>query len=103
MRKITKKISFKTKSRIPEFKSREAEARFWDTHSFADYWDEFKPVKVTFNLKKKKEDLLTIRLQSDIKESLDKVADEFGINSSTLARMWLIEKLREAIRSGKPI
>ena len=33
---------------IPEFASREEEARFWDTHDMADYWDEFKPVKVRF-------------------------------------------------------
>ena len=32
------------KSKIPKFKSIEEEAEFWDTHSFADYWDEFKPV-----------------------------------------------------------
>ncbi|MCZ7545112.1 MAG: BrnA antitoxin family protein [Anaerolineae bacterium] len=34
--------------RIPQFKSLEEEAKFWDTHSFADYWDEMKPVKVKF-------------------------------------------------------
>ena len=33
---------------IPEFTSREEEAEFWDTHSLADYWDEFKPLKVRF-------------------------------------------------------
>jgi hypothetical protein len=36
----------KIKSRIPEFKSREEEAAFWDTHDFTDYLDEMKPVKV---------------------------------------------------------
>ena len=34
--------------RIPDFKSRAEEAKFWDTHSLADYWDEFKPVRVRF-------------------------------------------------------
>jgi CopG antitoxin of type II toxin-antitoxin system len=33
---------------IPEFASREEEARFWDTHDLADYWDEFKPVEMRF-------------------------------------------------------
>jgi hypothetical protein len=36
------------KSGIPEFASLEEEARFWDTHSFADFEDEFKPVRVRF-------------------------------------------------------
>ncbi len=38
----------KPKEPIPEFKSRQEEAEFWDTHDLADYWDEFKPVKVRF-------------------------------------------------------
>ncbi len=38
----------KPKEPIPEFQSREEEARFWDTHDLAHYWDEFKPVKVRF-------------------------------------------------------
>jgi CopG antitoxin of type II toxin-antitoxin system len=33
---------------IPEFKSRQEEAEFWDTHDLADYWREFKTVKVRF-------------------------------------------------------
>jgi len=33
---------------IPTFRMRHEEAEFWDTHSFADYWDEFTPVKVRF-------------------------------------------------------
>lgn len=40
------------KSRIPKLKTIEDEAAFWDTHSFADYLDELKPVKVKFALRK---------------------------------------------------
>lgn len=86
---------------IPKFNNTKEEAEFWDTHSFADYWDELKPVKVIFNLKKKKEESLTLRLQADVKKQLENIATGFGINSSTLARMWIIEKLREAIKTGK--
>lgn len=38
----------KPKSRIPEFKSIQEEAEFWDTHSFTDYMDAFRPIKVRF-------------------------------------------------------
>ena len=31
--------------KIPDFKTAEEEAEFWETHSVSDYWDEFKPVK----------------------------------------------------------
>ena len=93
---MTKKIH-----RIPKFKSIEEEAEFWDTHSITDFPLDTKRVKVIFNLKEKKDSLLTIRLQPDIKVSLDKMAEEFGVNSSTLARMWLIEKLREIMGANK--
>lgn len=45
---------------ISNFKNYEEEANFWDTHSFTDFPGEFKPVKVVFNLKKPKDDMLTI-------------------------------------------
>ena len=32
------------KSRIPDFKSRQEMAEWWDTHEVADYLDELKPV-----------------------------------------------------------
>jgi len=79
---------------IPKFKSLEEEANFWDTHSFADYWGEFKDVKVIIDLKKPKDDTLIVRLQKGFRNQLEKIARSKGLNVSTLARMWLIEKLQ---------
>jgi len=84
----------KKKSKIPEFKSIEEEAKFWDTHSFADYWDEFKPVDVIVELSKPKEETLVLRVNREIKRKLERVAKNKGVTISTLARMLLIEKLR---------
>ncbi|MBM4465020.1 MAG: hypothetical protein FJ014_05605 [Chloroflexi bacterium] len=36
------------KSKIPEFSSIREEAAFWDTHSLADYWDEFEDEELVF-------------------------------------------------------
>jgi len=79
---------------IPKFKSLEEEANFWDTHNFADYWGEFKDVKVIIDLKKPKDDTLIVRLQKGFRNQLEKIARSKGLNVSTLARMWLIEKLQ---------
>ena len=79
---------------IPKFKSLEEEANFWDTHSFADYWGEFKDVKVIIDLKKPKDDTLIVRLQKGFRNQLEKIARSKVLNVSTLARMWLIEKLQ---------
>lgn len=82
------------KSRIPKFKTREEEANFWDTHSLADYWDEFEDVDLVVELQKPKDDTIVVRLQKSLKNKLEKTAQAKGLNVSTLARMWLMEKLQ---------
>lgn len=83
-------------SKIPTFKTREEEAKFWDTHSFADYWDEFKDVDLVVELHKPKEETLVVRVQKNIKDKLEAVAKHKGLSVSSLARMWIVEKLRSA-------
>lgn len=84
----------KKKSRVPDFKSLEEEAKFWDTHSFTDFEDELEDVEIVFDLKKPKNKTLIVRLHEDIKDKMSKIAQRRGLNVSTLARMWLIEKLQ---------
>ncbi len=91
---------FKPKEPIPEFASIEEEAEFWDTHDLADYWDEFKPVKVRFA--KNLSQGLTIRLDIASSVQLRALAHEKGIGPTTLVRMWVIERLREAAAQPSP-
>src|SRR5829696_4079997 len=79
------------KSRIPEFKSRAEEARFWDSHDITDYLDELKPVRlrVARNLSQG----ITIRFDAETLEQLRMRARKKGIGPTTLARMWILERL----------
>ena len=88
----------KKKNKLPDFNkmSYEEEANWWDTHDVVDYNDETKDVEIIFDLKKPRDETLIVRLQKDIKDKLEKIARSRGINMSTLARMWLLEKLRES-------
>lgn len=79
--------------KIPEFKNREEEAKFWDTHSTADYWDSWKPVKVVFA--KNLSSGITVRLNSDVLKKLREKASEKGIGPTTLIRMWVMERLNK--------
>jgi predicted DNA binding CopG/RHH family protein len=88
---MTKKTA--TKKRIPEFASIEEEAAFWDTHSSADYEDEFKPVRVRFA--KNLSEGITIRLDPDTLEKVRAEAHERGIGATTLIRMWVLEHVRK--------
>jgi len=83
----------KAKSRIPEFATREEEAKFWDTHDISDYWDELRPVRARFA--KQLSEGITIRLDPQTLTQLRAVAGERGIGPTTLARMWILEHLRE--------
>lgn len=80
---------------LPKFKSYEEEAKFWDTHDFSEFWNDAKPIEIEFLDEQKREGTITIRVQPKLKDRLEKLARGYGINLSTLARMWLIEKLRQ--------
>ena len=84
-------------SRIPTFNSREEEAEFWDAHDTADYEDEFEPTNVRFA--KNLSQGITVRFTSETLEILRTTARKKGIGPTTLARMWILERL-EAIDQG---
>ena len=83
------------KSKIPKFKDLKEEAKFWDTHDITDYLGEMKTVDIEFLPRQKKEETITIRLEPKVKDKLEKLSVGYGVNLSTLARMWIIEKLRQ--------
>ena len=84
---------------IPEFQNYEEEAAFWENHDLADYWDEFKPVKVRFA--KNLSENINVRLDPDSLAQLRQQAHEKGIGPTTLARMWILEHLRSTrVREG---
>ncbi len=89
--KIIIKTKNKITSKIPKFANREEEAKFWETHSIADFTDELKPVKVHFA--KKLSEGITIRFDQQTLSKIRKIAHDKGIGPTTLARMWILEHL----------
>ncbi len=82
---------------IKPFKSLNEEAEFWDTHDLSPIFDDPKvPLSALPLIEKEKEEMLTIRIQKSIKAKITKLAHSKGINPTTLARMWLIEKVQSA-------
>lgn len=88
----------KKKLRFPNFDKMtyEEEAKWWDTHDITDFEGETEDVEIVFDLYKPKEDTLVVRLQKDTKKKLEHVAKKKGLNTSALARIWLMEKLHSA-------
>lgn len=88
------KIFMKKKTKIPKFKTYTEEVKFWNTHDVTDFEDETEDVDIVFELDKPRDETLIIRLQKEFKNRLEKSARSKGLNVSTLARMWLMEKLQ---------
>lgn len=87
-------------SRLPRFKSVEEEAKFWETHSFADYWDEFERVREPAFVKPQKR-VISLRLDAQTVDLLAAVAHEKQIPYTTLVRMWITERLKEELERRK--
>ena len=96
----TKEGKMKAKEPIPQFASREEEANFWDTHDLADYWDEFKPVKVRFA--KNLTAGLTLRLDHETMAKLKEVARQKGMPLTNLVSIWVLERLRQEESQSTP-
>jgi predicted DNA binding CopG/RHH family protein len=88
------------KSRLPEFKSHEEEAAWWERHNLADYQDEFESVKARFanNLSKG----VTVRLDPETLDKLHTQAQRKGIGTTTLIRMWILEHMEEQEKQHSP-
>ena len=83
----------KPKSRIPDFKNYEEEAKWWETHNLADYQDEFEIVEAEFA--KNLSHGLTIRLDPETLNKVHSLAKKKGIGPTTLIRMWILEDLEK--------
>lgn len=84
----------KINRKIPVFKSRREEARFWDSHDINDYLPVMKDVGVIYGAKIPKDETIVIRIQTKLKRKLDLIAKNQGLSLSTLLRLWFIEKLK---------
>ncbi len=100
------------KKKLPDFKTAEDEANFWDTHSAADYWHELEPVDELFVLspalahkirERAKKRLISIRLAQWEIDKSKQIAKIRKIPYQTLLRQWIDEGLRAAFSKRRPI
>ena len=64
-----------------------------------DAWDEDDEV-VQVEVKKPLDKVIPIRLSAEKWEALGREAHELGIGPTTLARMWILERLRRKTKAG---
>jgi len=61
-------------------------------------WDESDEV-VRVEIKKPLDKVIPVRLSADKWEELRREARELGVGPTTLARMWLLERLRQRVKA----
>lgn len=90
-----KKAGKQEKQKVPAFKSRKEEARFWDTNSpldFPEYWED---AEVEVEKPLRHEVVLSVRLDEDTSKKMEDLAGQRHIGKSTLARMLIVEGLEK--------
>lgn len=95
------------RKRLPKFKSAKQEARFWETHSLADYVGQMEDVTDLFTFapqliakinERAQKRLLAIRLANWEIEKAKEIAKKRGMPYQTLMREWIDEGLRREAR-----
>jgi len=85
---------------IPEFDSIEEMAKFWDTHDLTDFEDQLVEVKGVFYRPSKPKNL-SVSLKPNELKALQKIAKKKGMDSLTLIRRWILERIRKEVAVKK--
>lgn len=82
-------------NKIPVFKDEDEERRFWSKHSFLDFPDRFKEVKLDLSNLKPSTRPITVRLPLFLIEDLKVLANKRDVPYQSLMKVLLAEKVRE--------
>jgi len=89
------------KELLPQFETEEQEAEYWDSHSPLDLAAEPKAQKV--RVRGAKDRPITVRLDSESRSELDKLAAEQGLGPSSFARLILMSVIEQGGKLPKRI
>jgi hypothetical protein len=87
------KLTEKNPNHLPTFSNREEEAAVWDKRDLGDFWEEAE--LAPGDISKQLSTNFTVRLSPAMLKRLREHAERKGLAPSTLARMWLVERLHE--------
>jgi len=85
--------------RIPKFKNEDEERDFWAKHSFLDFPDQFKEVKLDLSKLKPSTKPVTIRLPVSLVEDLKILANKKDVPYQSLLKILLAKKVHEEMVS----
>lgn len=80
--------------KIPDFKSYDEMADFWDTHSLADYWEQTEPVE-KLEISKQARRRYLVSVDRELLERAQRIARIRGLSTESLVNLLLDQRLRE--------
>lgn len=89
------------KELIPKFETEEQEAEYWDSHSPLDIIAEPRAQKV--RVRGIKDKTITVRLDSESRSKLDRLAAEQGLGPSSFARLVIMSVIEHGNKPTKHI
>ena len=78
-------------AKLPEFKSEQELAEFWDTHSSADYFDDMPEVDIRFVFTQPR--AVPVRVEGELWIQLQRIAIARGSSVQDLVQQWVLERL----------
>ncbi|HET6515851.1 MAG TPA: CopG family antitoxin [Thermodesulfovibrionales bacterium] len=86
--------------KLPEFKTEEAEIRFWETHSIADYWDELEEGREIF--RRPKLTPITLKFDPLVLKKIKMLARKRGISYNAYIRYLVAKSVeKEMLPAGR--
>ena len=84
---------------IPDFKSEEEEAAFWDLHDSSDYIDWSKAKKAVFTNLKLSTESISLRLPSPLLAHIKEIANEKDVPYQSLMKVYLSDQVKRELRA----
>lgn len=85
--------------KIPDFKSPEEEAKFWDEHDSADYVDWSKADKAIFPNVKASTESISLRLPSPLLARIKELANERDVPYQSLMKVYLSDQVKRELKA----
>ncbi len=85
--------------KIPNFKTEDAERRFWDTHDSTDYIDWSKAERVIFPNLKFSTETISLRLPESLLAEIKALANKKDVPYQSLMKVYLAERVEKELGS----
>ncbi|HTE22304.1 MAG TPA: BrnA antitoxin family protein [Candidatus Limnocylindria bacterium] len=90
----------KNLKKIPNFKSPEEEAKFWDTHDSTEYIDWSKAEKAVFPNLKVSTESISLRLPSPLLARIKELANEKDVPYQSLMKVYLSDQVKRELKAA---